>query len=102
MLRKILKVFFIVLILFLFYIKSLSFLDPDFGWHLQTGRIILSFGVPKTDPFSYTMPNYPYVDHSWLTDLAIAKLYPLVGIAGLTMLFTIVTFASILIVFFIK
>ncbi len=58
-------------------------LDPDFGWHLKMGQIILQSGIPKTDPFSYTMPSFPLVDHEWLTDIMIFKLYPLIGRFGL-------------------
>ncbi len=77
---------FIIVALFLW--KTTVFLDPDFGWHVRTGQLILSSSVPQTDPFSYTMSTYSYVDHSWLTDVIIAKLLPTVGIFGLAGLFT--------------
>lgn len=48
--------------------KSSIILDPDVGWHLRIGEILIKEGVPNTDPFSYTMPTFPYVDHSWLSD----------------------------------
>jgi hypothetical protein len=54
-------------------------MDPDFGWHLRMGQTILERGVPETDQFSYTMPSYPYVDHEWLADVVVAKIYPIVG-----------------------
>ncbi len=92
----------IVLGLFVFWLKASSFLDPDFGWQLRTGQIILSAGIPRTDPFSYTMPNYPYVDHSWLTDVALAKLFPLIGFSGLAVIFSLLTILSTGIVFSIK
>ncbi len=86
----------------LFLVKASSLLDPDFGWHLRTGQIILSSGIPKMDPFSYTMPSYPYVDHSWLTDLVIAKLFPLIGMWGLALVSTLITFATIFIALSVK
>lgn len=58
-------------------------LDSDFGWHLQMGRLIRAHGVPKTDPFSYTMPSFPYIDHEWLADVSIASIFDRFGYAPL-------------------
>lgn len=82
---------------FLFFIKGLIFLDPDFGWHLGMGRYILEHGIPKTDPFSYTMPSYPFVDHEWLTNIGIAWLYPKVSMWGLSIISSILILAAFLI-----
>lgn len=44
--------------------------DPDFGIHLGVGRFILTHKTfPKTDIFSFTMPNNPYTYFSWLGQL---------------------------------
>jgi len=71
----------------LFFLKGLLFLDPDFGWHLKVGELILSSGIPKADPFSYTMPSFPFVDHEWLTDILIFKLYHFGGFTLLSLVF---------------
>ena len=71
-------------------------LDPDFGWHLRMGQLILTSGVPSHDPFSYTMSYYPFVDHEWITNIAIALLYPVFGLSGLTVLAISIAFAAIL------
>lgn len=60
-------------------------LDPDFGWHYQMGKYILSYGIPATDPFSYTMSTYPYVDHAWLTDVIFATFYDIFGQFGIAL-----------------
>lgn len=62
-------------------------LDPDFGWHLKVGDLLWKSGIPKTDPFSYTMPSFGWVDHGRLTDMAISWLYPRVGMMGLAGVF---------------
>jgi len=49
-------------------------LDPDFGWHVQMGNYIARYGIPKTDPFSYTMPSYAFIDHEWLTNRLMAEI----------------------------
>lgn len=79
----------LLLIFGTFCIKSVLLLDQDFGWHLRIGQVILQQGFPKTDPFSYTMPSYPYVDHEWLTNVLIAKLYAIIGWYGLSVLFSL-------------
>lgn len=66
-----------VLIFLAFYLIAVTSLDPDFGWHIRMGQIISQTGIPKTDPLSYTMPSFPFVDHEWLTNLLIYKLYSL-------------------------
>ncbi|MCH7641363.1 hypothetical protein IID22_04155 [Patescibacteria group bacterium] len=38
----------------LFWAKGAISLDPDFGFRLKTGELILAEGIPKTDPYSYT------------------------------------------------
>lgn len=86
-------IFYLLAFGLLFY-QSLQILDPDFGWRLTTGRLILEKGIPKTDPFSYTMPSFPFVDHAWLTDVFIALTYPLIGKIGLTFLFTFFAFLT--------
>jgi len=95
---KKLKLIFFISIFFLFWWKGATFLDPDFGWHLRTGQIIIEKGIPKTDPFSYTMPNYHFVDHEWLSDVLIAKLYPIIGMYGLTGFFGFIGSLSIFLV----
>ncbi len=39
----------------------------DYWWHLKTGQIILQdHRIPRADPFSFTAPGVPWVDHEWL------------------------------------
>ena len=80
----------------LFFIRGFLFLDPDFGWRLRIGKIILASGVPKTDPFSYTMPSFPYVDHAWLVSTAIGLIYPIGGMFILSIIFTLITILALL------
>lgn len=87
----------LILVLILFWVKGIFFLDPDFGWHLKVGEIIQKAGIPKTDPFSYTMPSYHFVDHEWLTDVLLSKLYPFIGQIGLSFIFAIFVVLAIII-----
>jgi len=71
--------------------------DPDFGWHLMAGKEVLEGGVASTDPFSYTMPSYPFVDHEWLTNILMALAYPTIRERGMSLFFTLIAiFALVL------
>ncbi len=82
-----------------FFLKSIFFLDPDFGWHIKMGELILNSGIPKTDPFSYTMSSFPFVDHEWLTNIILYILYQNIGYAGLAFVFSTTALFSVLILF---
>ena len=67
--------------------RGVVILDPDFGWILRMGKIILERGIPEKDPFSYTMSSYPFIAHQWLSEAIIAYLYRLIGGLGLAAVF---------------
>ncbi len=54
--------------------------DPDFGWHLRAGMYYLDRQtIPAQDIFSWTAPQYPWVNHEYAADAAYALLYRLAG-----------------------
>lgn len=67
--------------------------EPDLGWHLRTGLDLLWHGgtLPALDPYSHTMPDWPWVEHAWLTDLIIGAFYQLFGALGVILFFGVVT-----------
>jgi hypothetical protein len=47
--------------------------DPGSPWHLRLGRDILASGhVPRADTLTWTRAGMPWVDQSWLFDVALA------------------------------
>jgi len=62
--------------------------DPDFWWHLRTGEIIASSGLPQTDPFSWTAGGQPWTLHEWLSELIIYVTQASVGYGGSVALFS--------------
>jgi hypothetical protein len=58
--------------------------EPDFGWHLRAGLDFLDRGgrLPAHDPYSHTMPDWPWVEHAWLTDAVVALVYRGLGTVG--------------------
>lgn len=87
-----------LLFFILFFVKGMTILDPDFGWHYKFGEIVYeNWQVPRMDIFSYSMPSYPYINHEWLTDVIIFKIYNLFGIFGLAIIFGLIAITSLLI-----
>jgi hypothetical protein len=70
--------------------------EPDFGWHLRTGLDVLHNGLalPSSDPYSHTMPDWPWVEHAWLTDVLIAGLYSAFGALAVIFFFAAVTISA--------
>jgi hypothetical protein len=81
----------LLLIILSFTLQPLT--EPDFGWHLRTGLDLLQHGgkLPALDPYSHTMPDWPWVEHAWLTDLFIGAFHSLFGALGVILLFGVVT-----------
>ncbi|KKQ37289.1 MAG: hypothetical protein US53_C0022G0004 [Candidatus Woesebacteria bacterium GW2011_GWA1_37_7] len=90
-------IFVLIIIFCLFVVRGLLFLDPDFGFHIRMGQIITQSGIPKTDPFSYSMPSFPYIDHEWLTNIFIYKIYENFGINILYLLSALIVITTVFI-----
>lgn len=78
------------LVFIIIFVVSYYSIDPDFGWHLQSGRHYLAFGIPKTDIFTFSAPNFPWINHEWLNDSFIALLFGLGGYTATAVFFAIV------------
>ncbi len=87
--------FIVIFVSFLF--RSYYVADPDFPWHLRMGELILRQGIPQTDPFSYTMPSYRFVDHEWFADIIVYLLFTNVGIMSLHILFAFIGTSAVVI-----
>lgn len=72
-----------VLFFSLFFHNIIEF-DQDLGRHLLTGKIIVETQqVPKTNLFSYTQPNFPFINSHWLSEVVFYLLANSAGIAAL-------------------
>lgn len=91
-----LKLIFVFLI---FWVASWSkFYDPDFGWHLQAGNYIRAHGIPATDLFSYTANTFRWIDHEWLSDVILSRVFATVGYNGLAVMYATMWTAALFIV----
>lgn len=76
-----LPLLFIILLVTLMYLSRSTSLDPDFGWHLRLGewmvanhKLVSSFvGYNNIFGSLYT------IDHQWLSDVLLYKIYSLFG-----------------------
>ena len=65
-----------------------GFRDPDFFWHVTTGRLIATTGqIPTTDPFSFTWYGKPWTLHEWLSELLMYWLVDGLGRLGALVVF---------------
>jgi hypothetical protein len=61
--------------------------DPDIGWHIRTGELILAtHSLPRTDPFSSTMQGQPWFAWEWLYDILLGILHRVCGLNGVVWL----------------
>jgi hypothetical protein len=48
----------------------------DFWWHLRTGQVILAtHRIPTVDLFTFSRAGMPWMNQSWLTQIALYELY---------------------------
>lgn len=97
-------IFFYLFIFAFLWHNSLSYLDPDLGWHLRTGQeIIAQKQVPHANTLNYPLLGTNWVDHEWLFDVILYKSYILFSYAGLTTIFVLlVILALIVLAYFTK
>jgi hypothetical protein len=90
------KLSLILLFTAVFYFSLQPASDPDTGWHIATGRyIVTNHQIPQTDPFSYSLPNHPYIAHSWLSDTISYILVEQFGIISLSVVYALLTALSL-------
>ncbi|MGQ9583985.1 MAG: hypothetical protein ACUVXG_01120 [Anaerolineae bacterium] len=74
--------------------------DSDMWWHLRSGQHILETGaIPRLDPFSHTRLGQPWVDQSWLAQVALWGTYHLLGFGGLALGVALMVLATFIVVF---
>src|SRR5262245_35473796 len=55
--------------------------DTDFWWHLKAGDWIRAHGtVPRTDLFTFSVPDHPWIDLHWTFQVALSWAYQNGGI----------------------
>ena len=77
---------------------SYPLVDPDFGWHLRSGLDLLrTWRIPQFDPYSWTMPEWAWVNHEWLNDIVMAFIANYLDAAVLVFTFAVMTVSAFVI-----
>lgn len=80
------------------YRTDLSF-DQDLGRHLKLGEIISKTGqVPKTNLFSYTNPDFPFINTHWLFEVVAFWFSQTLGLPAFLYLKVIIFLISVLLI----
>jgi hypothetical protein len=75
-----------LLISSLFYFFSYPGVDNDLWGHLYFGREILQSGaLSSRNLYSYTAPNYRWINHEWLAEVIFYGIFDLFGSPGLVL-----------------
>ena len=107
---KILNNVIVVLIFILagvLFFHNFTSINVDIGRHIKLGEIIWQTGeVPKVNLLSFTAPEYPFINHHWLSEVVFYKIYSLggdsmAGLRGLMVLKIIILLATYLLLYLI-
>jgi hypothetical protein len=61
--------------------------DPDLWGHIIFGRQIMHSGsIPRTEIYSWTAKEHPWINHEWLAEIALAAAHEVMGGSGILLL----------------
>ncbi|OGM98984.1 MAG: hypothetical protein A2915_03415 [Candidatus Yanofskybacteria bacterium RIFCSPLOWO2_01_FULL_41_34] len=84
-----------------FLIHNFDTIGQDIGRHLKVGEIIWQTKeVPKTNLFSFTEPDFPFINHHWLSEVIFFGIFSYFGFIGLTLVKTALVLIAFLLLFF--
>jgi hypothetical protein len=84
-----------VLLSVVFVLAARPITDPDFWWHLRTGKLIVETGsIPRVDIYSSTFAGREWVAHEWLSEVLMYLINQAFGYAGLVVFFAFVISAA--------
>ena len=85
---------------FLALLMRPALFDPDYYWHIETGRLIVAqWAVPRTDPFSFTAANQAWVAHEWLFEAFLYLVFAAAGSFGVKLMTALFGIASVVLVY---
>lgn len=97
---KYLNYLLIFILLFVGFFHPITAITQDLGRHFLLGEIILkTFSVPKINLFSYTYPNFPFINLHWLSEVIFYLVYKLINFNGLLIFSTFIVIISFLLIF---
>src|SRR3989344_1225371 len=80
-----------------FLIHNFDSVGQDIGRHLKVGEIIWQTGeVPKTNLFSFTEPDFVFINHHWLSEVMLFGIFSATGFTGLILVKTLLVLVAFL------
>ncbi len=91
----------LLFLVFVFSIHTLTSINQDIGRHLRIGEIIWQTKeVPKTNLFSYTNFDFPFINHHWLGEVFLYFGSLAAGLKGLIIFKAFLVTAAFALAFF--
>ena len=94
----------IILSLLLFFAlilaQSFSLATADIGRHIKNGEMVLKeHFIPRTNLYSYTYPDFPFLNHHWGSGVIFYLIYQAFGFGGFTFFQVLIGLLTLLIFF---
>ena len=81
------RLFLVVLMILVFTMAARTPLDTDMWWHIRAGEITWTTGHPMlVDTLSFTRNGTQWINHSWLSEVAMYAIFRWGGYLGLSAL----------------
>lgn len=100
---RLLQIFIIssfLLLVFISFFKPITAWTQDLGRHIKTGEIILiNQSVPRTNIFSYTYPDYRFINTHWLSGVLFFLIHNYMGETTLLIIMSIIATCGFGIIF---
>lgn len=98
---KIILIFSIFFLFFAGFFHQINAFTQDLGRHLKMGEIIIkSQQIPKTNLFSYTYPNFPFINHHWLSEVIFYLVFQMSSANGLLIFMTLTAVSAFSLLYF--
>lgn len=85
------EIFFIVFLLIFYAIllaEPINLVTADLGRHLKNGELFLkTLSIPQGNLYSYTHPEFPFINHHWAAGVIFFIIERLAGFTGLSLFF---------------
>ncbi len=80
----------------LFLAQPINMVTADLGRHIKNGEIIFqNSGVLKTNLYSYTNPDFPTINHHWLSGVVFFWVWKTLGLSGVHGFFIILSLITL-------
>jgi hypothetical protein len=86
----------ILLIYGFFLAHQINLTVGDLGRHLKNGQLFVESGlIARTNLYSYTYPDYPFINHHWGSGVVFYLIERFLGISGLSIAFILVSLVTL-------